>query len=283
MEPGKSRPTNLRQILRQLDELESLLSPQLQHLDTQAKPPHVGVHQAEWYVRGLAYHCRNLLQHYESVSRELAVRMAATEADIWIMYAPDIQKLFFEFHALVTLARIGLDGLRTVLAPVFKTRYGALPKSIRAYAAGSTDCPLYQAMSVQPAIAPTVAYLCDLRDCIVHYRPFVAHDNIIAVREGPSQPEAASALETLPESLARATYRRHRKGVVPNIYLPDAIFGKDAAGTKRLAVFGYETKRNILSASRDFTGLVAYVMSAALKLLIDPGVPTYSYMGKKGV
>jgi len=101
------------------------------------------------------------------------------------MYAPAIQEMWFEFYALISLARIALDRLRNLLRPIFATEFNRLPKSISGYLNGGTNCPVYEWLAEQP----TVEYLCDIRNCIVHFRTFATGDNAMIVKEGLDENE----------------------------------------------------------------------------------------------
>lgn len=127
--------------------------------------------QAEWNVRGMSYHCDALLRHYKEFAAGVSGR-AMTIMDqsggeppvMIIMYSPECQRIMFEFCALVNLARISLDRLVHVVAPVFKTPFKGLPNSINDFW-GRTDCPLYLLLED----LPIVSYLIDVRDCLVHF------------------------------------------------------------------------------------------------------------------
>ena len=68
----------------------------------------------------MIYHCRKLVEKYTNVAQGISRRIQDTNADVVMMYSPDVQEIMFEFYALVNLARISLDNLRNVLHPVFK-------------------------------------------------------------------------------------------------------------------------------------------------------------------
>jgi hypothetical protein len=236
------------------------------------------VHQAEWHVRGIVYHCRRLVQCYQEVAQRVADRVVGTEADVVVMYAPPVQQMWFEFYALVSLARITLDTLRGLLAPLFVTEYGHLPKSISGFIEGETDCPVYGWLAEQP----TTQYLSDIRNCLVHFRSFATSDNTMIVREGfeeePSQD--AQGLDWL-RPMAKGVFRRiGDNGVSVNFYVPDVIFDRGGGGEK-LARFTYERRYNVLSQSSGFVNLASVAVMGSLVLLAEKREPAYHYAKPK--
>ena len=186
------------------------------------------------------------------------------------MHAPVAQTLMFEFYALVNLSRISLDNLRNVLAPTFTTKFGQLPKSISDYSKGTTDCPLYEWLAEQPI----VAYLSDLRNCLVHYRSFATSDNALVTQQG--SPETVPISSDMPE-LFKAEFRVVGKRTISvNVLLPDAIF-EFKNGTKGLAPFKYDLRINLLSQSREFLRLVAESTKQAIALLLKVRKPIYTF------
>jgi hypothetical protein len=274
-------------ILRKFDEFEAGLRQTEKQLSdgvrvlNEVRPDHMlRVNHADWHVRGLLYHCRNLLASYQDVAQETGDRVVGTNANVVVLYAPTVQRMWFEFYALVNLARITLDSLRNLLAPVFVTDFGQLPKSISGFIEGHTDCPVYAALATDPA----VTYLSDIRNCLVHFRSFATSDNAVITDE--ARPDMESQLNDLPgsdwlRSMAKGEFRRvGETGVSTNFYLPDVIF--ERCGTdKRLARFTYRQKYNVLSQSIGFVRLVAEAVDHSLLLLLDPGQPTYQYSKAK--
>ncbi len=65
--------------------------------------------------------------------------------------------------------------------------------------------------------------------------------------------------------------------MVFNICLPDAIFERDSSGNKKLVKFTYKNRFNLISQSNLFVNIIANVTFKALKLLINPGKPKYTY------
>jgi len=151
-----------------------------------SKKPHytLQAHQAEWHIRCLIYHCRNLLSYYTSFTKEVSSR-AATGADILWMYSQDFQYMLFELYGLVNIARISMDNLRFYLSPLFKTPSNQLPKSVKDFLKGDTDCPIYQFLSKQDL----TEYLIDLRNCLVHYRSFASSDNALVFEDKVDESE----------------------------------------------------------------------------------------------
>src|SRR5690349_13097441 len=105
----------------ELEAIERDIHQKVTALDAAHPGYRLAVHQAEWHVRGLVYHCRKLVECYGQVAQGVADRVVGTGADVVLMYAPAIQEMWFEFYALVNLARIMLDHLRDLLVPVFVT------------------------------------------------------------------------------------------------------------------------------------------------------------------
>jgi hypothetical protein len=234
--------------------------------------------QAEWNVRGMSYHCAALLKHYKEFAGGVSGR-ATTIMDqnrgeppvMIIMYSPECQQIMFEFYALVNLARISLDRLVHVVAPVFKTPSKGLPNSINEFW-GRTDCPLYLLLED----LPIVSYLIDVRDCLVHFRSFGTHDNALVLLEGQVEPDS-DAVNHFTKSMFRAVFRPvGTQGVAVNVFLPDKIFVREGSN-KKLASFTFENGINLLSQSREFLRMIADTTSAALSLLVEPGKPTYTY------
>lgn len=233
------------------------------------------IHQSEWHVRGVTYHCRNLIKYYTSVSLGVIERVKTTKAGIIMMNDESVQKLMFEFYALVNLARISLDNLRNLLEPVFLTPYEQLPKHITDFKTDSTDCPVYTKIADDPA----VIYLIDIRNCLVHYRTFATDDNVMVVMDG-IEPNVFEEFEWT-RSMARASFRRTENDrIIFNMYLPDEIFQRNSSGNKKLAKFTYEMRINIISQSMEFVRILAYATLGSLKLLIDHGTPKYTYRSK---
>lgn len=260
----------------ELNEIDESISQAARSLAEAKREVALSVCQAEWHVRGLTHHCRNLVGYYAEVAKGVSER-AGSGANMIVMYAPSVQKMWVEFYALVNLARITLDNLRHLLAPLFVTKFNQLPKSISDYVKDSTDCPVYQRLAEEKV----VEYLSDIRNCIVHYRTFATNDNTLAIEEGLEQPEVVENQEWF-KPMARACFRRvGEAGVSVNFYLPDIVFVR-GPGDKRLAPFTYNEKYNVLSQSMEFARLVAWAVGQSLVLLVEPGKPTYSYKKPTG-
>lgn len=228
-------------------------------------------HQADWHLRGVIYHTRNVLRTYSRFADEVASRAMVTDKPpaAIVMYAPDFQTMMFDFYALVNLTRITLDNLRLFLRPVFKNQ---IPKSITDVLKGTTDCPVYENLAKQPI----VTYLCDLRNCLVHYRTFATSDNAVVFEEHlPEADKLRLFSGTWFDPMARAYFRRVGDGVSVNIYLPDSIF--DPTRPEKLVEFTYVQRFNLLSQSREFMRLIAHCIRSVYLLLLNPGTPTYSF------
>lgn len=233
------------------------------------------VHQADWHLRGVLYHIRNILTSYAEFANGVASRAnIEPPPKVIIMYAPSFQTMMFEFYALVNLSHITLDNLRLFLRPVFKTNFGQLPKSINRFFKGKTDCPVY----LDLANDNVIQYLSDLRDCIVHFRTFATSDNAVVVGDHVNQDEQEKLLTENKwfDPMAKAHFRRVGDGVSVNVYLPDRIF--DYSGlTEKMVKFTYVERYNLLSVSMNFMQLICYAISKVYSLLIDPGRPTFVF------
>ncbi len=102
------------------------------------------VHHAEWHMRGVCYHFARLAESYNAWASGAAGRgqtetAGGSKPDVIIMFAPEYQRMMFEFYALVNLVRISLDSLRRYLRPVFSTPFGQIPKSISAVIVSRTS------------------------------------------------------------------------------------------------------------------------------------------------
>jgi hypothetical protein len=182
------------------------------------------------------------------------------------MYTPESQELIFEFYALVNLSRIALDHLRHLLSKLFKTPFNNLPKSITGYKAGTTDCPICERISNDPVIA----YLIDLRNCLVHYRTFATKDNTVATREGFDELED-------PEGFLRSSFRVDEQSrLVFNIYLPDEIFVM-SGNNKTLAKFTYNNGNNLLGESVRFIKHIFYSYFELFNEISEDFTPRYSF------
>lgn len=234
--------------------------------------------QAEWHIRGVLYHLRQLFQHYEVFVNEVSAR-AGTGASVVIMYSLSYQEMLFEFYALVNLCRIALDSLRVYLKPLFTKTSDTLPKSLRDVLKGSTNCPVYMALAGQPL----VEYLLDLRNCLVHYRSFATSDNAYLVEEGAEMPRVLEdGFDSYLVAMARADFRRVGKEAISvNVCLPDRIFETDDRGGTRLAQFTYEERWSLLSTARNFVQLTIGALKASLDCLAELEGHVFEFSAKK--
>jgi hypothetical protein len=234
--------------------------------------------QAEWHIRGVLYHLRQLFQHHALFVSEVSAR-ASTGASVLVMYSLSYQEMLFEFYALVNLCRIALDNLRVYLKPLFIGTSDTLPKSVRDVLKGSTNCPIYMALVGQLL----VEYLLDLRNCLVHYRSFATSDNAYVVEEGAEMPRVSGAdFDTYVAAMARADFRRvGRDGVSVNVCLPDRIFETDDRGGTRLAEFTYEERWSLPSTAQNFVQLTIGALKASLDCLAELEEPVFEFSAKK--
>jgi hypothetical protein len=217
--------------------------------------------QAEWHVRGLIYHFGRMIELFDTFGGEVSARASMEKApDVLIMHTPEFQLLLFEFYGLVTLGRIALDNLVRFVRRLFASPSG-VPKSIRDYPLGSTDCPVL----VVAAQMAELEYLCDLRDCLVHYRPFASSDNAVVFGDGVDEHSLGADTDgPWLAPMARAHFRRLENNAVSvNAFIPDEIFVTDATG-KHLAEFTYSKKIHMLSFGRDVIRAVAFLTHGAI-------------------
>ena len=233
--------------------------------------------QAEWHIRGVLYHLRRLFELHRQFVHEVSMR-ASTGANVLIMYAPSYQQMLFEFFALVNLSRISLDNLRTYLRPLFTRQSDQLPKSVRDVLKGSTNCPVYNALSGQDA----VDYLLDIRNCLVHYRSFATSDNAFVCEQGTDTTEVVNGDDKYFAAMARADFRRvSETAIVVNVLLPDRIFETTPTGDKRLTQFTYHERWSLLSMARTFAQLAAMSLKGALDALAEIDTPIFEFSTKQ--
>lgn len=214
-------------------------------------------YRAEWHVRGLIYHCRNIIKYYyRDFCTDVIIRATAdpeNKPSILIMQSPSVQFLMYEFYALVNLAKISLDNFSKLVYPLFDTIH--LPKSISDYESGTTNCPMYERL----ANDTITHYLIDLRNCLVHYRSFATNDNAYVFDESVDDSEAQKIAKDWIAPMAKALFRINEdEKIVVNIFLPDNIFERNDSGDKKLANFVYEDRKNLLGYSMRFVRTVMF-------------------------
>lgn len=241
-----------------------------------AKDISLKIYQSEWFILGVIHHCKNVINYYGLFSKGVQERVKNTNANIVIMYSPETQKLLFEFYALINLSRICLDNLRNILSPVFKTKIHQLPKSVRGFISGSTKCPIYEKIKKDPSLL----YLIDIRDCVVHYRSLAKNDNALVIEEGIDikKLENSKDISNWFGSMFKASFRKEKDNkIIVNIFIPDIIFINDSRGNKKLAEFSFNKRINILSQSMQFTRSLACANLESLLLLKRLDYPKYFY------
>lgn len=260
-----------------LDKIEKKTNQMVSELISKKATYSLYAHQAEWHIRCLVYHCKNILKYYDNFAKEVGKR-AATSADVLWMYSRDFQCMLFEFYALLNIAKISLDNLRIYISPLFKTPFNQLPKSVTDFLKGNTDCQIYKFLSEQYLIE----YLIDLRNCLVHYRSFAVSDNALVFKDGIDDLNFTKLNTEFIKPMARAFFRRvGESGISVNVFLPDVIFEKDEHGNKKLVKFTYNNKWNLLSMASRFTQLVSVVLIKALEILKNYNEGIYTYKRKK--
>ncbi len=268
----KSQTIRINDIGNELDELEKKARDLVLELNKKRPEYTSKAYLAEYHIRGLNYHYKNIVKYYNNFVKEVGMRLEVGSEVVW-MYSPDYQTMLFEVYALVNLARISLDNLRDYLSPLFITPYNNLPKSVNDFVKGKTECPIYEWIGTQQ----TFEYLIDLRNCIVHYRSFGINDNTIVSEEGVSVNELTDITKIKLAPMGRAFYRKlDNGGISINIFLPDKIFDKSNNG-KKLANFTYQNRWNILSMSRSFAQAASDVILSSMLLVMENDEPLYTY------
>lgn len=224
------------------------------------------IHRADWHIRGLAYHTKKLIHLYGQFASSVSARAIDIDGDTpgaIIMYSKNTQELMFEFYALVNLGKITLDNLSKLLYPLFKNKH--LPKSVTDYTLATTNCPVYEKLC-QDA---NIAYLVDIRNCLVHYRSFASSDNSFVIKEGIEYDPEDPLWGDWTNPMFRATYRIEEAKVVVNVFLPDQIYINKDSAQKKLANFTYDEKINILGQSFRFLMSISGAVYEAIDLLRD--------------
>ena len=281
---ANSRPKSIDALVRELGTAASEVRAAATDLISKKGNFSQIVHNSEWHMRGAHYHFSQLANSYDEFAAGAALRVHSiaekgSDVDVIIMYAPEFQRMMFDFYALVNIVRIFLDNLRIYLQPVFLTKLGQMPKSILDILNGYTDCPVYKTLNSRP----DMRYLCDLRNCIVHYRSLATSDNLIVTKEGLSAEDKDMLFNKADptgrlSSMARAVFRKDdNNAYVVNVFVPDRIFDDANKGTKKLVNFTYEAKWNILSASRDFVNFIRYPLLITYQLLGSVGTPAFQW------
>lgn len=253
----KYNPVSLEKYINELDEIVMTLQ-ECTSIALKINDPdvHLRVYRAEWHIRGLIYHCKNIIEQYGNFCNDVIIRAnsdSGVKPDILIMYSPSVQYLMYEFYALVNLAKISLDNLSKLVYPLFSTKH--LPKSVTDFESGSTNCPMYERL----ANDSLTHYLIDVRNCLVHYRSFATNDNAYVLKEGVDESEAQEIAKDWIGLMAKGVFRFTDDGkTVVNIFLPDVIFERSETGDKKLAKFTYDNRYNILGHSMRFARTVMF-------------------------
>lgn len=261
MSENNSKPVNINVFLNELTQILFVLRSTISNLIKENPDLEVRSYRSEWHIRGLVYHCQNIIKHYNDIGEGLITRVNAisdTKPDVLIMSTLSCQYLMYDFYALINLAKITLDNFVKLINPLFITKN--IPKSISDIKSGTTNCPMYERHSNDNL----TKYLIDLRNCLIHYKSFATRDNVYVIREGVDTIEEAVDSEEIRNfvgSMLRAVYRITEKGeVVFNVYIPDKIFEIKEDGTKRIAEFSYDMKRNIVGYSMKFIRIIMFSM-----------------------
>ncbi|NLJ19382.1 hypothetical protein [Globicatella sulfidifaciens] len=253
---------------KELDDMEILISKCVSDvLELEDSDLHLRAYRAEWHIKGLIYHCKNILEKYTTFAEEVMIRVTADEGrrlDILIMHSQEIQQLMYEFYALVNLSKRSLDNLSILVYPLFVNK--DIPKSISDFKSGTTNCPMYERL----ANDPITDYLIDLRNCLVHFRTFATNDNAYVIKEGVNDDSVMDIAKDWVSPMAKAMFRyTEDTKIVVNIFLPDKIFDKNGNGDKKLAKFTYDNKFNLLGYSMRFTRTVMFSTLEGFSYLIN--------------
>lgn len=269
---------SLEDFLEELQKVECVIKECVSDVLRQSVPDlTLRAYRSEWHIKGLIYHCRNIIERYGDFSREVIARIMINEStrpEIIIMHSKVVQNLMYEFYALINLTKISLDNLSKLVYPVFTNKH--MPKSVSDYTSGTTNCPMYERLSNDP----TTQYLIDLRNCLVHYRTFATNDNAYVIKEGVDNLEILDIAKDWVSPMAKAVFRyTDDNKVVVNIFLPDVIFDINERGDKRIANFTYENKKNLVGFS---ARLVRMVMVSTFDAFTYLKTPNEKFTYKKG-
>ncbi len=263
-------PINTNVFLAELTQIILVLRNSISKLLKENPDMEIRAYRTEWHIRGLVYHCQNLIKHYTDIGNSVVSRSNASpdmKPDVLIIYSPSCQYLMYEFYALVNLARISLDNLIKLTAPLFITK--SIPKSITDIKTGMTNCPIYERHSNDSL----TKYLIDLRNCLVHYKTFATSDNVYILKEGEKTIEETVDSELVSSFLGpmfRAIFRiTEQENIVFNIYIPDNIYKTSEDGNKVISEFTYEMKRNIVGYSMRFIRSIMFSTLEAISYYKD--------------
>lgn len=232
--------------------------------------------EVEWHIKGLAYHYKNMLDHYANVSEKLYDRVNNnTNVGIVIFHSLEMQSLLFEFYSIVSLARITLDYVtQYTLAPLFKP--GTLPGSVNKFMKGKSNINLHQFLNDQKQ----VRYLIDLRDCMVHFRTFATGENTMAFADGFDIDQLPNIEEYWKHPVVRTFFRKVDNNTISiNLLLPDHIYSYSETGARMSLVgsFEYSSRINILRQSLDFIHLCEIYSLSILNALKEKDHQLYEW------
>jgi hypothetical protein len=272
-------PRRLAEFDAELAELTGFREQVVQKLLEVAPEHRLLTNQASWHLLGLNYHLGAIRDLYGRVSHDVGdIAAGDPTGNIIVCHSPAMQRLMFEFHAFISLARITLDQLVRFARPSFD-RKGDLPRSVNELLTKwETDSPVYERLHSEIDL---VRYLIDLRDCLVHQRTFATSDNTVAVEEGYPADKIPDLGIWGDRPVTRVTFRRlGGTKVAVNVILPDAIYKYRADGAQEgmLSEFTYENGYNLLGQSREFTRLCTISVAEAL---IDSVTDKTYYLKKR--
>ena len=231
---------------------------------------------AHFHLRGLIYHLKRMKASYDEIGYELHSRIQSLgSGPTFIMYTPAMQELLYEFYAFINLSRISLDNLKYIVYPLFLGDPLHMPKSITDLGRGKTNCGIYERI----AATEELAYLIQLRNCLVHFRTLAVNDNSV-IRHEASKEMNVEGTQAWFAPMAKAVYRlNENKDMVFNIFLPDKIF--EGENNKTVAKFTYTRKLNILAESMRFMRHILFNYMDSFSESIFSTEKRYTY-DKKG-
>src|SRR5258708_6622086 len=104
--------TSVNGLSNELVDMRSVLRSCISKVTNADKDFNMRAHRMEWHIRGLIYHCDNIIDLYSKFAEGVTSRLSSIPDSIaLIMYTPELQKLMYEFYAHINLCKISLDNL----------------------------------------------------------------------------------------------------------------------------------------------------------------------------
>jgi hypothetical protein len=131
------------------------------------------VHHLAYLIEAAGYHCQQLAEHYARLADRFAQIRAIPGADSTADVANFSydSKPYFEFDALLGVARRAYDSSRYLLWPRFGKGKGSLPRSLPVLLKASSSIPAALHDRLDASWTRFGTLLTDYRDCVHHYVP----------------------------------------------------------------------------------------------------------------